>query len=114
MIGSASSRSSNSLHTKRLTAVDAAPALPVWLDCGGPAVAVASPEAPVVVAWSVPPNVTAGPKPEMPVDLLLHLVGGLVRILPQARLVDVATVHANKTVDDLHRAAPAIDARCSR
>lgn len=43
---------------------------------------------------------------EMPFDLLLQLVGGLMRILTHACLVDIATVHTNKAVDDLHRTAP--------
>ena len=41
---------------------------------------------------------------DMPLELLLELVGRLLRILAQAGLVDIATVHANVTVDDHHRA----------
>jgi len=45
----------------------------------------------------------------MPLELFLELVRRLVRILAQAGLVDIATVHTNVTVDDHHRAlAPGI------
>jgi hypothetical protein len=48
----------------------------------------------------------------MTLKLFLELVGRLMRILAQAGLVDIATVHADVTVDDYHRAlAPVFDAR---
>jgi hypothetical protein len=37
-------------------------------------------------------------------ELLLYLICLLMRILPRARLVDIATIHADIAVDDLHRA----------
>jgi hypothetical protein len=40
----------------------------------------------------------------MTLKLFLELVGRLMRILAQAGLVDIATVHADVTVDDHHRA----------
>src|SRR5258708_34285786 len=43
---------------------------------------------------------------DMPLELFLDLVCRLLRILAQAGLVDIATVHANVTVDDHHRAHP--------
>jgi hypothetical protein len=45
----------------------------------------------------------------MSLELFLELVCRLLRILAQAGFVDIATVHANITVDDHHRAlAPGI------
>jgi hypothetical protein len=41
---------------------------------------------------------------DMTLKLFLELVGRLMRILAQAGLVDIATVHADVTVDDHHRA----------
>jgi hypothetical protein len=41
---------------------------------------------------------------ELPVYLLLDLIGRLMRVLAQAGFVDIATVHAQIAVDDLHDA----------
>ena len=43
---------------------------------------------------------------KLPVNLLLNLIGRLVRILAQAGLIHIAAVHANVAVDDLHSACP--------